>query len=105
KCLAKQSRSRLPAQTDSDQPRHRLHLHHRGRATTSIKRPRRGASAINRQPTERKCTSGLKTALKTKRNIRSLHYATPDFLLILVALVHFMRLFLTESAHAAMPSA
>jgi hypothetical protein len=30
------------------------------------------------------------------RNRRSLHYAPPDFLLNLVALMHFMRLSLTE---------
>jgi hypothetical protein len=29
-------------------------------------------------------------------NCRSLHYAPPDFLLNLVALIHFMRLSLTE---------
>jgi uncharacterized protein YraI len=34
-----------------------------------------------------------------------LHYATPDFLLNLVALAIFMRLSLTKAAHAAMSSA
>ena len=34
-----------------------------------------------------------------------LHYATPDFLWNLVALVHFMRLSLTERAYAALSSA
>jgi len=32
-------------------------------------------------------------------NRRSLHYATPDFLLILAALANFMRLSLTKAAH------
>src|SRR5580698_1318930 len=36
---------------------------------------------------------------------RSLHYATPDFLLILVALMHFMRPSLRKGAHAAMSCA
>jgi hypothetical protein len=36
---------------------------------------------------------------------RSLHYATPDFLLILAALMHFMRPSLRKGAHAAMSSA
>src|ERR1700727_2667213 len=40
-----------------------------------------------------------------KRNSRSLHYATPDFLSNLVALANFMRLFLRKAAHAAMSSA
>jgi len=38
-------------------------------------------------------------------NRRSLHYATPDFLLSLVALANLMRLSLTKAAHVAMPSA
>jgi hypothetical protein len=33
------------------------------------------------------------------------HYATPDFLLTLVALVHFMRPSLRKGAHAALSSA
>ncbi len=41
----------------------------------------------------------------SKRNRRSLHYATPDFLLSLVALAIFMRLSLTKAAHVAMSSA
>ena len=36
---------------------------------------------------------------------RSLHYATPDFLLILVALSNFMRLSLLKAAHAVLSSA
>src|ERR1700735_586923 len=36
---------------------------------------------------------------------RSLHYATPDFLLILAALMHFMRPSLRKGSHAAMSSA
>ena len=35
---------------------------------------------------------------------RSLHYAPPDFLLTLVALVHFMRPSLRKGAHAALSS-
>ena len=35
---------------------------------------------------------------------RSLHYATPDFLLNLVALAIFMRLSLKKAAHVAVPS-
>jgi uncharacterized protein YigA (DUF484 family) len=40
-----------------------------------------------------------------KENRRSLHSATPDFLLSLVALAIFMRLSLTKAAHLAMSSA
>jgi hypothetical protein len=40
-----------------------------------------------------------------KQNRRSLHYATPDFLFSLVALVIFMRLSSTKAAHVAMSSA
>jgi hypothetical protein len=40
-----------------------------------------------------------------KANSRSLHYATPDFLLTLMALVHFMRPSLRKGAHAALSSA
>jgi hypothetical protein len=40
-----------------------------------------------------------------KGNCRSLHFATPDFLLTLVALVHFMRPSLRKGAHAALSSA
>src|ERR1700723_2919489 len=36
---------------------------------------------------------------------RSLHYATPDFLLTLMALVRFMRPSLRKGAHAALSSA
>jgi hypothetical protein len=39
-----------------------------------------------------------------KRNSRSLHFATPDFLWNLVALTHFMRLSLRKGAHAALSS-
>jgi hypothetical protein len=42
---------------------------------------------------------------KQKRNSRSLHYATPDFLWRLVALANFMRLSSRKAAHAAMSSA
>jgi hypothetical protein len=37
-----------------------------------------------------------------RAHCRSLHYATPDFLLTLVALVHFMRPSLRKGAHAAL---
>jgi hypothetical protein len=40
-----------------------------------------------------------------KRNRRSLHYATPDFLSRLVALANFMRLSLRKAAHAAVSRA
>jgi hypothetical protein len=40
-----------------------------------------------------------------KENRRSLHCATPDFLLILVALANFMRLSLLKAAHAVVSSA
>ena len=36
-----------------------------------------------------------------KRNSRSLHYATPDFLSSLVALANFMRLSLRKAAYVA----
>ena len=36
-----------------------------------------------------------------ERNSRSLHYATPDFLLRLVASANFMRLSLLKAAHVA----
>ena len=39
------------------------------------------------------------------RNRRSLRYATPDFLLRLVALMSFMRLSLTKAAHVALSGA
>jgi hypothetical protein len=42
---------------------------------------------------------------KGPRNCRSLHCATPDFLLTLVALVHFMRPSLRKGAHSALSSA
>jgi hypothetical protein len=38
-------------------------------------------------------------------NRRSLNYATPDFLLISVALSNFMRLSLLKAAHAVVSSA
>jgi hypothetical protein len=38
-------------------------------------------------------------------NSRSLHYATQDFLLDLVALLHFMRPSLRKGAHVALSSA
>jgi hypothetical protein len=37
--------------------------------------------------------------LGVERNSRSLHYATPDFLLRLVALANFMRLSILKAAH------
>jgi hypothetical protein len=40
-----------------------------------------------------------------KKNCRSLHYATPDFLSSLVALANFMRLSLKKAAHAAIVGA
>jgi hypothetical protein len=40
-----------------------------------------------------------------KRNRRSLHYATPDFLLMLVALANFMRLSLMKAAHVVVSGA
>jgi hypothetical protein len=43
--------------------------------------------------------------LSLRKNRRSLHSATPDFLLSLVALAIFMRLSLTKAAHVAMSSA
>ncbi len=39
------------------------------------------------------------------KNRRSLHCATPDFLLVLVALANFMRLSLLKAAHAVLSSA
>jgi hypothetical protein len=39
------------------------------------------------------------------RNCRSLHFATPDFLLDLVALLQFMRPSLRKGAYAALSSA
>ena len=41
----------------------------------------------------------------TEKNSRSLHYATPDFLWNLVALVHFMRPSLRKGAHVALSDA
>ena len=38
--------------------------------------------------------------MRTKGNRRSLHYATPYFLLVLVASANFMRLSLLKAAHA-----
>ena len=43
--------------------------------------------------------------LRPKRNRRSLHYATPDFLSGLVALANFMRLSLRKAALAVIASA
>jgi hypothetical protein len=40
-----------------------------------------------------------------ERNCRSLHFATPDFLLGLVALANFIRFYLLKAAHAAIASA
>ena len=40
-----------------------------------------------------------------KENRRSLHYATPDFLWMLVALANIMRLSLRKGAHAVLSSA
>jgi hypothetical protein len=40
-----------------------------------------------------------------KENRRSLHYATPDFPLVLVALANFMRLSFLKAAHAVVSSA
>ena len=57
-------------------------------------------------------TQGLKSLRENSRiweargaHRRSLRYATPDFLLTLVALVHFMRPSLRKGAHAALSSA
>jgi hypothetical protein len=41
----------------------------------------------------------------TRRNCRSLHFATTDFLSGLMALANFMRLPLRKAAHAAMVGA
>jgi hypothetical protein len=43
--------------------------------------------------------------MPVERNRGSLHSATPDFLLILVALANFMRLSLLKAAHADVSSA
>jgi hypothetical protein len=43
--------------------------------------------------------------MKGLLNCRSVHYATPDFLLTLVASVHSMRPSLRKGAHAALFSA
>jgi hypothetical protein len=48
----------------------------------------------------------LRGCVRTRKgNRRSLHYATPDFLLSLVALAILMRLSLTKAAYVAMSSA
>jgi hypothetical protein len=47
----------------------------------------------------------VKRGTLTNGNRRSLQYATPDFLLSLVALASFMRLSLTKAAYADMSSA
>jgi hypothetical protein len=43
--------------------------------------------------------------VRTKRNSRSLHYATPDFLWNLVALCDFVRPYLRKGAYADLSSA
>jgi hypothetical protein len=43
--------------------------------------------------------------MRTEKNRRSLHCATPDFLLILVALADFMRLSLLKAAHGVVSGA
>jgi hypothetical protein len=48
---------------------------------------------------------GSRVYVRTKTNRRSLHCATPDFLLSLVALVNFMRLSLTKAAYVVVSSA
>ena len=40
--------------------------------------------------------------MRTSKKTADLHYASPDFLLSLVALAIFMRLSLTKAAHVAM---
>jgi hypothetical protein len=40
-----------------------------------------------------------------EKRTADLHYATPDFLLVLVALANFMRLSLLKAAHAVVSSA
>ena len=57
-------------------------------------------------------TQGLKSLRENSRiwegrgaHRRSLHFATPDFLWDLVALLHFMRPSLRKDAHAAVSSA
>ena len=58
------------------------------------------------QPTaSTQADEGFRVYVRTKRNRRSLHCATPDFLLSLVALAILMRLSLTKAAHVAMSSA
>jgi hypothetical protein len=58
------------------------------------------------------CVAGNPGALRSKnisrkgpRNCRSLRYATPNFLLRLVALMSFMRLSLMKAAHVALSGA
>jgi hypothetical protein len=41
----------------------------------------------------------LEGSVEKQLNSRSLHYATPDFLLRLVALANFMRLSILKAAH------
>jgi hypothetical protein len=55
---------------------------------------------IIRRPDPESCHAAMKNG-----NRRSLHYATPDFLLSLVALANFMRLSLLKAAHAVVSSA
>jgi hypothetical protein len=43
--------------------------------------------------------------MRSRVNRKSLRFATPDFLLSLVALAIFMRLSLTKAAHVAMSRA
>ena len=47
----------------------------------------------------------LESAREIKEDRRSLRYATPDFLLVLVALAKFMRLSLLKAAQAVVSSA
>jgi hypothetical protein len=46
-----------------------------------------------------------KVCVRIERNRGSLHSATPDFLLVSVALTNFMRLSLPKAAHAVVSSA
>src|ERR1700733_3231863 len=52
-----------------------------------------------------KSSRATESELNPKENSRSLHCATPDFLLNLVTLVHFMRPPLGKGAYAALSSA
>jgi hypothetical protein len=47
----------------------------------------------------------VRVCVRTKKNLRSLHYAPPDLLSKLVALAMFMRLSLRKAAYVAVASA